>query len=68
MKTILRVEGMSCDHCVQYVKKALESVAGVKSAEVSLGEKSAAVEHGDGVSLAALKTAVAEEGYEATSG
>ena len=64
MKTVLQVEGMSCAHCVQHVKKALESTAGVKSAEVSLKDKTAAVEHGDEVDLDVLKAAVEEAGYE----
>ena len=64
MKTVLQIEGMSCAHCVQHVKEALEAVSGVKSAEVSLKDKSAGVEHGDEVSLAALKAAVEEAGFE----
>jgi copper chaperone CopZ len=55
---------MSCDHCVKHVTEALEGVSGVNSAKVSLKEKSATVEHGEGVNPAALKTAVAEAGYE----
>ena len=64
MKTVLHIEGMSCAHCVQHVKEALEAVAGVKSAELNLKDKSAGVEHGDEVNLAALKAAVTEAGYE----
>jgi copper chaperone CopZ len=64
MKTILKIEGMTCDHCVKHVKEALEGVAGVNSAAVSLKEKSAQVEHGDDVNLESLKAAVTEEGYE----
>jgi copper ion binding protein len=64
MKTTLRIDGMSCEHCVAHVKNALEAVQGVKSADVSLNDKSAAIEHEDDVSLALLKTAVTEEGYE----
>ena len=64
MKTVLHIEGMSCAHCVQHVRKALESIIGVNSAEVSLEAKSATVDHGNGVSLDALKAAVEEEGYE----
>ena len=30
------VEGMTCDHCVQAVKKALESLEGIQAAEVTL--------------------------------
>jgi copper chaperone len=63
MKKTLKIEGMSCDHCVHHVKNALIEVAGVEGAEVSLSGKSAVV---TGASLddAALKAAVAEAGYE----
>jgi copper chaperone CopZ len=66
MKKVLRVEGMSCQHCVKHVKEALESVRGVSKAEVALEKKEAVVE---GMSLddAALKSAVAEAGYNVTA-
>jgi copper ion binding protein len=64
MKTMLKIEGMSCDHCVKHVTQALEGVAGVKSAKVSLKDKSAKVEHGDQVTQESLKAAVTEAGYE----
>jgi copper ion binding protein len=64
MKTTLKIEGMSCDHCVRHVKEALEGIAGVASASVSLTENAAQVEHGEAVSLDALKAAVVEAGYE----
>jgi copper chaperone CopZ len=65
MKTTLKIEGMSCDHCVKHVKEALEAVEGVISARVSLKDNSAEVDHGDGVKSEALKAAVSEAGYEA---
>jgi copper ion binding protein len=64
MRTTLKIEGMSCEHCVKAVKAALEETAGVRSAEVSLKDKSAVVDHGDEVTQAALKAAVEEAGYE----
>ena len=64
MKTILHIGGMSCANCVRHTKEALESVAGVKSAEVSMENNSAAVEHEDKVNPAILKAAVEEAGYE----
>jgi copper ion binding protein len=64
MKTTLKIDGMSCDHCVKHVKDALEGVAGVQSAAVNLKKNSAEVKHGDAVSLDALKAAVVEAGYE----
>ena len=65
MKTTLTVEGMSCEHCAAHVKEALEGVAGVSSAAVSLEKKCAEVEH-SGVSPADLMAAAAEAGYEAS--
>jgi copper chaperone CopZ len=64
MKTVLHIKGMSCDHCVRHVTEALKGVAGVESVSVSLKENSAAVEHKEGLSLAAMKDAVVEAGYE----
>ncbi|MDR2552644.1 MAG: cation transporter [Treponema sp.] len=64
MKTTLRINGMSCDHCAAHVKEALEAVSGVVRAVVSLKDKSAEVEY-DGADTGALKAAVAEAGYEA---
>jgi copper ion binding protein len=64
MKTTLKIEGMSCDHCVKHVTEALQGIAGVKSAKVSLKDKNAAVDHADSVSLDVMKAAVTEAGYE----
>jgi copper chaperone len=33
----LKIEGMSCQHCVMSVKKALDGIDGVKSSDVSIG-------------------------------
>jgi len=33
----LNIEGMSCQHCVQNVQKALDRIESVRSAEVSIG-------------------------------
>ncbi|MDR2142766.1 MAG: copper ion binding protein [Treponema sp.] len=65
MKTTIKIEGMSCDHCVAHVTKALEEISGVSSVTVSLKDKNAVVEHAGGVGPEALKAAVAEAGYEA---
>jgi copper ion binding protein len=64
MKTTLKIEGMSCDHCVKHVTEALEGIQGVASAKVSLKNKNAEVEHDDTVNLEAMKAAVVEAGYE----
>jgi copper ion binding protein len=63
VKTSLKIEGMSCEHCVKHVGEALKGIAGVSAVEVSLKDKTAQVEH-KGASLDAMKAAVIEAGYE----
>ncbi len=61
----IRVEGMSCGHCVMAVKKAIESVDGVKEANVSLEDKEAVVEYDEKkAKLGDIRGAVREAGYE----
>ena len=38
-KTIIKVEGMSCEHCVKAVTNAVNSVTGIGSVSVDLAEK-----------------------------
>lgn len=60
------MEGMSCGHCVMAVKKAIEALDGVRSAEVDLGNKEAVVEYeGEKTGLVKIKAAVREAGYKA---
>jgi len=61
----IRVEGMSCGHCVMTVKKAIESVEGVKEADVSLENKKAVVDYDEKkAKLEDIRNAVREAGYE----
>ncbi len=39
------VSGMKCEHCKAHVEEAIQSLAGVKSAEVSLADKNVKVEY-----------------------
>lgn len=62
-ETRLRITGMTCGHCVSAVTKALQSIPGVQSVEVSLEQKRGTVQ---GVAdPAQLVAAVKEQGYEA---
>ena len=63
MTTVLKIEGMMCEHCVARVKKGLEGMEGVISADVSLAEKQATVEF-EGIEEALLKQKVEDLGYE----
>lgn len=64
MKKTLKVEGMSCMHCVKHVKDALEELEGVKNAEVDLQLKIVKVEMEKNIEDNILKNAVEEAGYE----
>ena len=63
MKSKYTVNGMTCDGCVNTVKKLLSNVKGVQDAQVSLKNKSAEVTHED-VPLSALKIALRGFPYE----
>ena len=60
----LKVDGMSCDHCVHAVPQALTAVDGVDAVvEVSL-ERGEVVIEGE-PEIASLIAAIEEEGYSA---
>ncbi|MCF0261861.1 MAG: HAD-IC family P-type ATPase, partial [Sphaerochaetaceae bacterium] len=64
MKTVnMKIEGMMCSHCEARVKKALEAIAGVQSAEVSHQKGSAIVTIDNTVSTEVLVKAVTDDGY-----
>ncbi len=65
VKTI-RIDGMMCGHCEMTVKKALEKLDGVESAEVSHEKGQAVVSLSGDVSEETLKNAVEEKGYRVT--
>lgn len=67
MQKTLNITGMMCNHCVAHVKKALESVDGVSSVNVSLENNNATVTLAHPVDDATLVKAVTDEGYEVTS-
>jgi copper chaperone CopZ len=67
-KTILTVKGMTCNHCVGAVTRALEETPGVRSARVDLEGGQAVVDYDDALAdPRELATVVAEAGYEAES-
>ncbi|HPE35585.1 MAG TPA: heavy-metal-associated domain-containing protein [Spirochaetales bacterium] len=66
MKSIVRIEGMSCGHCAMRVQRALESLAGVSSATVDVQAGTAEVE-GQGLDANLLRGAVIKAGYTPVS-
>ncbi len=64
MQKTLKIEGMMCTHCSGRVKKALEELPGVVSAEVSHENGTAVVTMSAPVDDATLKKAVEDQGYQ----
>ncbi len=63
MKKTMTIEGMMCMHCEATVKKALEALEGVESAEVSHEKGTAIITASDSVSEEDLKKAVEDKEY-----
>ena len=61
----LKITGMTCEHCAQTIKRALESVEGVREAKVYFPQGYAEVDTEKEVSVAELIEAVRRSGYGA---
>lgn len=61
----LKIDGMSCDHCVHAVTNRLSKTPGVQVDEVVIG--SAKIHHDPAVAtLDQIEQAIADEGYTAS--
>jgi len=60
-QTILKIEGMTCNHCKMRAEKALQGVSGVESVNVDLANKEAVVS--GNAERADLVKAVVDAGY-----
>lgn len=61
----LKIQGMTCNHCVMRVAKALKAVPGVQDASVDLQKAEAAVTFDESkVALEKLSAAVVDAGYK----
>jgi copper chaperone len=64
-KSILNVEGMSCDHCKMTVTKAVQSVNGVSDVVVDLDAGTVAFEYDMALAgLDAIRLSIEEAGYD----
>ncbi|MCL1804098.1 MAG: cation transporter [Eubacteriaceae bacterium] len=64
-KSVLNVEGMTCDHCKMAVTKAVKSVNGVAQAEVDLEAGTVTFDYDPAIAgLDAIKMSIVDAGYE----
>ena len=67
MEKTMKIEGMMCGHCEATVKKTLESIEGVESAEVSHEKGTAVVICSSELENEVLRQAVEEQDYRVTA-
>lgn len=64
VKEVLKVEGMSCNNCVNAIETNVGELAGVTSVKVDLGSKEVAVEFDNAATLAQVKETIEDQGYD----
>ncbi len=65
MKKIIRIEGMSCQHCVASIENAVGTLEGVEAVTVSLDNKNAAVSFDENqVEISKIHEAIEEIGFD----
>jgi len=63
--TTLSVPGIHCGHCKSSIEGALDGLAGVSSAEVSVPDKAVTVSFDEeAVSLGVIREAIEAQGYD----
>jgi copper chaperone len=61
----IKIEGMSCEHCVKAVTDALSALPSVADVSVDLGSGTASLTHDtNAVSQSAIKEAIEDQGYD----
>jgi copper ion binding protein len=64
MATVLKVKGMSCQHCVMSVTKALGQLEGVKNVQVDLAKGEVQFDNTKEVASNQIERVIADAGYE----
>ena len=65
--TKVKIKGMSCQHCVMAVTKALKEIEGVRDVTVDLESGEAAFEETVPVDQTKIKETIKKAGYEVVS-
>lgn len=64
MKEVLKVEGMSCGHCVNSIESSVGKLEGVTSVKVDLANNEVTVEFYNEKTLNQIKEKIEDQGYE----
>ncbi len=64
MGSVWHVKGMSCQHCVMSVTKALNRLDGIKNVEVDLASGEVRFDNTKNIAADRIKEAIEEAGYD----
>jgi len=67
MSSIIKVTGMSCQHCVTSVTKALGQLEGIKNVQVDLARGEVRFDNPKEIALSRVEKAISDAGYEVVS-
>jgi copper chaperone len=67
MVSILKVKGMSCQHCVMSVTKALSQLDGIKNVQVDLAKGEVQFDNTKNTASDRVHKAITDAGYEVIS-
>ncbi len=67
MATTLKVKGMSCQHCVMSVTKALGQLEGIKNVQVDLAKGEVRFDNTKNTALDEINKTIQDAGYEVAS-
>jgi len=60
----IKIKGMTCNHCVMAVTKALAEIEGVKNVKVDLKQGEASFDEAGSVDMDTIREKVKKAGYE----
>jgi copper chaperone len=63
MATVVKIEGMSCTHCVNAVRAALSALKGVRDVNVDLATGQASFAHDEDLDMDTVRDVVEKTGY-----
>ena len=65
MRKVLKVEGMTCQHCVQTVSETGPKMTGVQTGDVNLAQRGVTIEFDESqTKLDEVSTQIVEAGFE----
>ena len=64
---VIKIKGMSCQHCVASVTKALKEIEGIRDVQIDLEKGEASFQESPLVDPEAIKKAISAIGFEVIS-